>query len=628
LSVRGDVDIYFDRSVGPTSPAAVATIQAATAGTPQPLTLVTWTAAFGTNVLRFQLNPAMDTASAYTISFSNVIDGSNNSSSSTIPLTLVLQAPQPYTYAVLTQAQVTDAWVESISNAPGGYNRAVIDVFFNCTMLHSDIVNIANWTVTSNGSPVAVLSVSDWSSATDSLTFPAIDGHIYFAQVFVTATTATAPYVVQVTAHSEDSSSVTNPGNYTGSINVAPLATPARVVGAQVTPTQAIVRLNQDVDLPSSVVVTVSSSTAIPGQSGTAAYVSSTSGNTATITGLAGMTYNSVLHTLTLSMANTPGNNGTFPIVQYLPSSSVVIANAAAFAPDGHNGSIQWMENLVRPNGSVSTSSVAVAPSLQTLVLAITDLMLSFNQHVTAPYGAGHLVPDVTNHFLVTDLPGPTLASVITAVNKVQQVYFNHASSIIYHNYPDPDLVTGPLAVDFPSAVILAEALITSFVAHNINVGVHVTAGVPLFSSKLFDTVSFNLNMLEGASYALTVQSQYSYIDVGEHSVPTRFTASSSFVGVAIPPYVASAIPKQGIVMTNNGVRFEQDAIIIFFSKVIQPAAAPNFVISPLGIQTMGFEWVNTRVLSLGVVDMQTAQYMLDVYGVQDPYGNAIESAP
>ena len=471
-----------------------------------------------------------------------MIDGSYNTSASpiVIPLALTIQAPPPYTYAILNFPQVIDAWVDNISNAPSGYGRALINVFFSCPMDPTDITNIANWTVSSGGNPVTVLAVTEWISIVNNAVFAAIDTLTYFAQVEVIATSATTPYFVQVTARSEDLADTTNPANYTGSINVAPLATTPRVVGIMVTPGQATVRFNRGVNLPNSL-------------------------------------------------------------------------------------------QIAGPNGSVNTS-VSVSASLQSMVLAVTDMMQSYNQHTTTPYGAGHLVSDVINHFITADFPGPTVASVVGSVNRFRDVYLAHASSTIYHHYADPALITSPYATDLPSALVLTQKLLQSFVAHNINVGVHVSAGISLFSSKIYDTFVIGLGMLAGASYTMSTQSQYFYIDVGENSSPMRFTVVASFIGTAVTPYVASAIPKSAIVNTNNGVRFEKDAVIVYFSTPIQPAAAPVITIIPPGATPapvmQGFEWVNNRVLNIALTGMITSpSYTLDVSAVQDPYCNAIESA-
>jgi hypothetical protein len=81
----------------------------------------------------------------------------------------------------------------------------------------------------------------------------------------------------------------------------------------------------------------------LSGQTGAAATIG-TSGPIATITGLTGMTANSVGNFLTITGAATGGNNGTFLIVTFNSATSVDIANATASAPDANDGAISWTE--------------------------------------------------------------------------------------------------------------------------------------------------------------------------------------------------------------------------------------------------------------------------------------------
>jgi len=618
LSLRGMIDIYFDRSVGQTSPGASATIQATVGGTQVSLTLIPWNNSILQNVVRFELNPSMDTASSYLIIFSNVVDISNNQSSGELPLTFLTRSSQPYNYSILSFPQIIDSWVNSISNVPGS-GTALINVFFNCPMFTADITNLSNWVITSNGTPVTIISINNWCSVINNTVFPSIDADTYFAQVEVVATTSTSPYTISVTARSEDQAYSTNPSNYTGNITVAPLSTPPRVVGDLVTTSTANFRLNHSISLPNF--------------------------DTLTVTG----------------------------------------------------------------DASALFRTVVITSSLQALVLMITDLMKSYNQHITTPYGAGHLTPDVTNYFLPTEFPGPSIALSINAINRFRSIYLSHASSTIYHHYADPNLVTTPDAIDLSSAIELAQLLMNSFTSHNLNVGVHNFAGYQLFSSKLYDTLSMNLDMTNGAVYNVSANSQYYYIDIGEKSSPSRFSIQYPFTGLATPPYVASAIPKIGLISAGQDLRFEQDQILVFFSKPIQqvnllysdilisniqiwsadstsiqitvststtfvsgqtviisgvngtveandtwvitPIDSFNFVlngsvfvnaysgggsvqqmsitiIGPSNIKIQGFEWVDERTLSLGVMNMSTAQYSLEVFNVQDTSGNLIASAP
>jgi len=68
-SLRGMIDIYFDRPVATTSPGAFATIEASNSGIPQNLTLIPWNISIPSNVIRFELNPLMDSSSSYVINY-------------------------------------------------------------------------------------------------------------------------------------------------------------------------------------------------------------------------------------------------------------------------------------------------------------------------------------------------------------------------------------------------------------------------------------------------------------------------------------------------------------------------------------------------------------------------------
>ena len=76
---------------------------------------------------------------------------------------------------------------------------------------------------------------------------------------------------------------------------------------------------------------------ALTGQSGSGASI--TAGVSAVVTGLTGMTANSVGNFLTITGAASGANNGTFLITAYNSATSVDILNSSAIT-DGNNGSI------------------------------------------------------------------------------------------------------------------------------------------------------------------------------------------------------------------------------------------------------------------------------------------------
>lgn len=82
----------------------------------------------------------------------------------------------------------------------------------------------------------------------------------------------------------------------------------------------------------------------LAGQTGAVASITTFSLGVATITGLTGMTANSVGNFLTITGAATGANNGTFLIVAFISAVSVSVSNAAGSAPDANNGAISWTE--------------------------------------------------------------------------------------------------------------------------------------------------------------------------------------------------------------------------------------------------------------------------------------------
>jgi len=81
----------------------------------------------------------------------------------------------------------------------------------------------------------------------------------------------------------------------------------------------------------------------ISGQSGIAASITGTAPDM-TLTGLTGLTTESIGKFITISGAASAGNNGTFLITQYVSATSAVILNTSGVGGDANNGSIVWTE--------------------------------------------------------------------------------------------------------------------------------------------------------------------------------------------------------------------------------------------------------------------------------------------
>lgn len=289
------------------------------------------------------------------------------------------------------------------------------------------------------------------------------------------------------------------------------------------------------------------------------------------------------------------------------------------------------------PGGAVNTLSTSLSTSLQSLLLVVEDLMNTFTDHNRPPYGAVHVTPDTVNYFVPSDYPTSTLESTLTSLNRYRDVYYSHSQSTVYHNFADPNPVVLPYAVDIPSAVTLAIALIDSFVKHNANVGVHFSAGVPVFSANLLDTIVLGFaGMKAGASYTVNTSLQNVFVDAGEGTKTKKFPVSCGFIGQAVPPYVASALTQSGLTTSPTGVSFEQDSVTVWFSKPLQqvpvgtaPATHSGYITitGASGLNILGTVWTNDLVLNVGVSGMTASSYSLDVLDVADEFGNGIAEA-
>jgi len=76
--------------------------------------------------------------------------------------------------------------------------------------------------------------------------------------------------------------------------------------------------------------------------SGATASITAAAGGKMTLTGLTGITRSMIGYGLVITGAASGGNNGTFPITDVLSSTSVMVSNGAAVAPDANNGAISW----------------------------------------------------------------------------------------------------------------------------------------------------------------------------------------------------------------------------------------------------------------------------------------------
>jgi len=113
---------------------------------------------------------------------------------------------------------------------------------------------------------------------------------------------------------------------------------------------------------------------------GATASIAAFAPNEFTITGVAGMTANSVGGFLKLSGADSPGNNGTFRITAFLAANSVRILNVFGVAPDVNNGAIVW----TKPSAFITANNLAPIPSGTATVFTVLGFLMQGDSTLAA----------------------------------------------------------------------------------------------------------------------------------------------------------------------------------------------------------------------------------------------------
>lgn len=686
MSVRGCVDVLFDRSVGPTSYLAGAYIRdAATVGPGQPMTLLDWaTQDVRTNIVRFAYPTSVDLADSYAIDYSVITDVSGNQSAGSVALSMLLRTPAPYNFSSLAQVQFIDAFVTDVM---GSIDTATVRVYFNCPALETDILNTALWTLTQSGvHPVA--DTVDSILVPDPVDLPTLVDLCNLIKSYFNQ------HIVQETVHvqndARDSIVSANSSNvptcctlltealtkysahllrqgihlYPDTVNTISVSNPTNQASAIAVSIQLRDAFNSHLlsDFP------IEFSTELPSTIGPIQNWASTDVAFQTIgTHL----YFADLRIVLGSNAATVrvrGNIGSEDGGSSTNSSNVtgdIIARSASSIPRlidstsgyGTNVALHFDRNIQFFDTStvaiMSNSSGPIAPlelesgcDLAPMVWTLNCLMVSFNHHLSGS-GAGHLSPDTADVVEPSEFAqSPNIRNVCDVANSFRAKFDAHFTSTVYHTNPD-SRISSAGAFNEATLFTMLQEMIRKFLTHNAsgsNVnpdrqpspqfpGHHTFPGPSIFSAASVNRLLFRYpSIQDGTVYQVAFTAESSNFSPASGVFEgVTFAFSSDFEGVALRPSVASAVPICGLVRDEEGggdfvFRLQPDAIQIFFSKPMRqvPLDSSHIMITGGSLTVSSFEWVNSRIVQAIVTGLSPAVYTLSAVGLYDQTGNLV----
>jgi hypothetical protein len=681
LSKRGEVDVLFDKPVGPFSSAATFFIADAAGGPSHAMTQSPWAPeSIPVTTLRLQLPAGTPTANAFVVETSGVTDVSMNSSSETVPLTLAVRSPLPYSRADLVQLQLTDAFVTDVSS--DFLRTANVRVFFSCPVSGAGVTGA--WSVAASGAhlfPDATDTVSA-PPATDLPTLIALlnqlrtafDGHVVIDQVHSAPEKVTVlDSVIAPVATDLPSAAVllnalllSVPSHYArprahlypdsiNSFSLHPVG-PSDLLGACAAAN--VVSVSYRTHIMSEYPLRFSTAYRAP-VGPIVTYCQATSPNLALdVSGP--YTYFADLKVLLdteapsvhvrATLTSEDGGSSCTPSdytgsIVARPGGSPAIVTSTLVTVD------RWVDvrtdrdvsllagfpvSIVGQDGLEIPTDPSVLGSLAALLWAYNQALESYRQHII-PGAAGHQTNDVINTVALSDYGTLPLAGAISSANSVRQKIVAHMASATIHYHADPSSLTAPEAFDLESYTVLIADMTQVLAGHLVRVGPHVYAGYRMVSAPVFDTVRLaSPFMLDGSSSRVVGRIQDSYVYNGPPVVPAPSVPAYRshvgpldvpFVALAVPPSLASALPVSGLSFDPvRGPVLGSDSVQAFFSKPMRevPVTALNLPITGGSIRTLGSGWVSPVLASLAVTKMDPILYAVTAVGLTDLAGNGV----
>lgn len=649
-SKRGFVDIVFDRSVGPTSAAATFGIRDTTLLPPGVLmTQSPWAAeGINENTIRVELPVGTPAANSYVIDFAGIVDESNNNTVGSVPLTLSLRSPLPYSYAKLTQLQMVDAFVTDVNEY---LEAANVRVYFNGPVL--DASTEANWNAFQSG----------FHTTADTFNVVASPDPINLMQLLNLVNEIKLRFnnhIVEYHSHVgvDDKNKIVSPDAFDiDSVYVLVNEMQTRYINHL---SQSGVHAYDDsYNVPSGTYVISTFNGAVwvsvnirndyntHAQTGEIQlYFSHAYGSTITnyarylvpnkiietcgpYTSYVDLKLHGVPNVPTVRIEASLTSEDGVSITSVLNYTGNIVARSEAngptclsdsVLPDSGTSIFFDKESLIHEvtlNNGTSDMVVECSHSttIPTLLWALNNTITAFNEHIslTLPSLDIHIIADVTSTMAGTAvLP---LSSVITAANLFKDKINEHMESYAYHNFPDVNHVAADDATDLESLIVLVDDIREVCSNHMVSpVGPHNTVGPQIVSAPMNDIVFIPIPIMNGNEY--TVSGHSFYTDYGSYQFTTSFT------GLATRPSLSSAIPRTG---TNDVSKLTPDFVDLFFSKpMLKSSLSSSNVTFSGGISQLSHNWIDSNKASICVIGMEASPYTVVVTNLVDEAGNLI----
>jgi hypothetical protein len=268
----------------------------------------------------------------------------------------------------------------------------------------------------------------------------------------------------------------------------------------------------------------------ISGQSGAVASTAAGAGaGNLRITGLTGMTAQSVGRYLTISGAATLANNGTFLIAAYNSATSVDIVNASGATPDANDGALNWVERY-------AYTSVAVVVGSCTTSIALNDDLFNRLQDSTALFlTAGVLPGDVVefpldpNDYAPTAFDGRVLSYRVSTVQ-------NENSLLIANGLDD----TGSTANELPH--YFARDLPNRFIDNTVPNAMNYRIRRSLTLDEQVLSLVASAQSVSSKRLTLVWPDQVEVSDLRDGSLPRSVPSTRTLAGLQPSYYLASAV--------------------------------------------------------------------------------------